>query len=72
MHRDWEGVRQDIHTINLYLEPAECCPRKLLLRRSVLESVGNMDIREIFQNGTLHSQLVEISIQEGYDSFGER
>lgn len=58
-------------TINLILEPPKSSPRKFLLRSSVLESVGHLHIGEILQDCTLHSQLVEVGVEEGDDSFRE-
>ena len=59
-------------TINLILEPPKSSPRKFLLRSSVLESVGHLHIGEILQDCTLHSQLVEVGVEEGDDSLRER
>ncbi len=58
-------------TINLILEPPKSSPRKFLLRSSVLESVGHLHIGEILQDRTLHSQLVEVGVEEGDDSLRE-
>jgi len=36
-----------------------------------MKSVRDRDIGEVLQDGALHSQLVEISVEEGDDSLGE-
>lgn len=56
------------HTVDLGLKPTEGSSRELLLRGPVMESVRNPDICEVFQDGALHSQLVEIRVKEGDDS----
>lgn len=54
------------------LEPLKSSSRKLLVRSPVLESIGHLHIRKILQDCALHSQLVEVSVQEGDDSLRER
>jgi hypothetical protein len=66
------GTRLGRVTINLILEPPKSSPRKFLLGSSVLESVGHLHIGEILQDCTLHSQLVEVGVEEGDDSLRKR
>lgn len=59
-------------TIDLSLEPFESCSGELLFRRAIVESVGDSDLGEVFKDGALHGQFVEIGIEEGDDPLGER
>jgi hypothetical protein len=47
------------------LDPSKGLPRELLLRRSVLESIGDLNVWKVLQNGALHGQFVEIGVKEG-------
>jgi hypothetical protein len=56
----------------LDLKPLEGSSRELLLGSSVIESIGHIHVREILQDRTLHSQLVEVGVEEGDDPFRKR
>jgi hypothetical protein len=53
----------------LDLEPPKRFPRQLLLWRPILESIGDLNVWKVLQDGALHSQFVEIGVQEGDYSF---
>lgn len=59
------------HTIDLDLEPFEGSTRQLLLRGPVIKGIRNVNFGEVFQNRTLHSQLVEIRVEEGDHPLGK-
>lgn len=54
--------------MNLLFEPAIGGARQFLFWRAVGEGVRHRHISEILEDGALHSQLVEICIQEGNDT----
>ena len=72
------------HTCYLLLQPVECSTSESHIRGSVGESVCDLcirlvlgqymsvrvltNIRNVFENGALHCQLVQIRIQEGEDA----
>lgn len=58
-------------TANLLTEPRESLARQLLLGSAVGECVGDRYVGVVFEDGALHRQLVQISIEEGYDTFRE-
>jgi len=55
----------------LDLQPVESSARELLLRGSILECIRNRYVWEVLEDGALHSQLVEIGIEEGDDALWE-
>ena len=55
-------------TVDLQPQPLESCSRQLLLWCSVGEGVRHRYLWEVFQDGALHRQLVEVGIEEGDDS----
>ena len=59
-------------TRDLDLKPFKRGPGELLLRRAVLESVRDDDVREVLEDSALHRQLVEIGVEKGYDALRER
>ena len=58
-------------TSNLLFKPLKSSSRQLLIRGSVCERVGYGHILEVLENGALHSQLVQVRIEEGDDPFRE-
>jgi hypothetical protein len=49
----------------LDLKPLKRFPGQLLLRCPILESIGDLNVWKVLQDGALHGQLVEIGVQEG-------
>jgi hypothetical protein len=58
-------------TINLRLEPSESCTVELLVWCTVGEAVCDGHIGEKLEYAALHSQFVEIGVQEREDALGQ-
>lgn len=56
------------HTSDLFLEPAVGGARQLLVGSAVGEGVRHRNMSEVFEDGALHGQLIEIRVQEGDDT----
>lgn len=59
------------HTAHLYLQPLEGCAAELFIRRAVCEAVGDGDVGEELEDATLHSQFVQVGVQEGKHALGQ-
>lgn len=55
-------------TGNLLVQPLVRGSRQFLIGGAIGEGVGYRDVPEVLENGALHSQLVEIGIEEGDDT----
>jgi hypothetical protein len=51
-----------LRTVHLGLEPSESGTVELLIWRAVCEAVCDLNIREVFEDAALHSQLVEVPV----------
>ncbi len=67
-----QGTRLRELTIDLDLEPLKGSSRELLVWSPVVEGIGHLHIFEVFQDRALHSQFVEVGVEEGDDSLGKR
>lgn len=65
------AAKVTIPTRDLRLEPLEGCAIELLIRSAVREAICDGYIGEELEYATLHSQLVQVGIQEGEDALGQ-